>query len=64
MSTVKVRARKRQSRSGFDALSTEQLLALHERHFGLLDRQSKRRIVQTARTHGWDRSWDVDGLTL
>lgn len=49
-------------RIDLEALTTEQLLVLHERHFGPLDRRSKERIVDGARMHGWDRTWEMDGL--
>ena len=62
MSLVKMRASRRPPRSGFETLSTEELLALHERHFGTLHVESKRRILAAARARGWDRSWDMDGL--
>lgn len=37
---------------------TEHLLVAYERLFGFLEPQTKRRIIQTARTHGWDRTWN------
>lgn len=43
---------------GLEWWRTEHLLVLYERLFGFLEPQSKRRIIQTARTHGWDRTWD------
>jgi len=45
-----------------ETLTTPHLLMLHERTFGPLDPVAKRRMIETARTHGWDRSWDVDRL--
>lgn len=42
----------------FEALTTRQVLALHERLFGPLDRLAKRRLTERAQSHGWDRSWD------
>ena len=65
MSLWKLHASRRPSRSGLETLRTEQLQALHERHFGALHAETKRRMLETARSHGWDRSWDgawVDGL--
>lgn len=60
---VIVGRRTRAARSvDWDTLTTEQLLALHERHFGPLDPRSKERIVDGARMHGWDRTWEMDGL--
>lgn len=46
----------------FESLTTEQVLVLHERHFGRLDTRTKERIVDGARMHGWDRGWGLDGL--
>ena len=48
---------KRQSQS-FDLWTTEQLLAVYEKAFGQLEPRARRRIVETAREHGWDRTWD------
>ena len=46
-----------------DLLTTQEVLRMHERVFGRLDPQSKRRIVATARMRGWDRSWsDADPI--
>lgn len=42
----------------FEALTTRQVLALHEQLFAPLDRLAKRRLTERARTNGWDRSWD------
>ena len=42
----------------FDLWTTEQLLAVYEKAFGQLEPHARRRIVETARTNGWDRSWD------
>ena len=54
---------RRQMRStDLESLTTEQVLSLHERHFGPLDARAKERIVDGARMHGWDRSWGLDGL--
>jgi hypothetical protein len=52
----------RKPRQCVESLTTRELLGLHERHFGALDGRSKRRMLGTARTHGWDRSWDMDSL--
>jgi hypothetical protein len=56
------RHRPRRSRPDYGALATGQLLALHERHFGPLDRKSKQRIVDRARRNGWDQDFGMDGL--
>ena len=40
-----------------DGLTTEEILRMHERVFGPLSRQSKRRMVTRARMLGWDRAW-------
>ena len=45
-----------------EALPTSDLLRLHEREFAPLDPVGKRRILTVAREHGWDRSWEMDGL--
>jgi hypothetical protein len=37
---------------------TEDVLLAYERLFGRLPRQSKQRIIATARASGWDRTWD------
>jgi len=50
------------ARQGLDALTTPQLLALYERIFGKLDPLTNRRMVATAREHGWDRSWSDDAI--
>ncbi|HEV8617457.1 MAG TPA: hypothetical protein VGU22_18340 [Methylomirabilota bacterium] len=42
----------------FDLWTTEQLLAVYEKAFGQLEPRARRRIVEMARTNGWDRSWD------
>jgi hypothetical protein len=44
-------------RLAVEMLTTGQVLALYERFFGRLDPQSKQRILRTASTHGWDRTW-------
>ncbi len=48
---------KRQSQS-FDLWTTEQLLAVYEKAFSPLDPRARRRVVETARQNGWDRTWD------
>ena len=45
-----------------ETLTTEQVLELHERHFGPLDLKAKARIVYDARMRGWDRTWEPDWL--
>jgi len=37
---------------------TEHLLIVYERLFGDLEPQTKQRMLETARAHGWDRTWD------
>ncbi|HEV8474025.1 MAG TPA: hypothetical protein VGR82_14700 [Methylomirabilota bacterium] len=49
--------------TSFDLWSTEQLLLVYQRHFGTLEPQTSRRITETARLNGWDRSWS-DGVEL
>jgi len=43
--------------TSFDLWSTEQLLLVYQRYYGKLDAQARRRILETARLNGWDRSW-------
>jgi len=43
-----------------DALSTAEILMLHERAFAALDPIGKQRIIETARAHGWDRTWETE----
>ena len=56
--------RPRTDRSGtpLDSIPTPDLLSLHEREFAPLDPVGKRRMLATARDHGWDRSWERDRL--
>ena len=54
--------RRTDRRIQLDALSTAELIRLHERAFGPLDPVSRARILATASEHGWDRSFDMDGL--
>jgi hypothetical protein len=54
--------RPRESRIPVDLIPTPELLRLHERIFGPLDPVGKRRLLEIARTHGWDRSWESDAL--
>jgi hypothetical protein len=49
--------------TSFDGWSTEQLLLVYQRYYGKLDAQARRRIVDTARLNGWDRTWH-DGVEL
>ena len=49
--------------ASFDLWSTEQLLLVYQRYYGKLDAQARRRIIETARLNGWDRSWR-DGVEL
>jgi hypothetical protein len=63
MSRIRHRSGMRQTlERDFESITTEQLLSLHERHFGRLDAPSKARIVKGARMRGWDRTWDLDGV--
>ncbi|MBI1733907.1 MAG: hypothetical protein HYR51_01925 [Candidatus Rokubacteria bacterium] len=54
--------RSQERSASFESLTTEQVLSLHERHFGPLDERAKERMVDGARMHGWDRTWGLDGL--
>ena len=47
----------------FDLWSTEQLLLVYQRYYGKLDARARRRIIETARLNGWDRTWR-DGVEL
>ena len=49
--------------TSFDLWSTEQILLVYQRYYGKLDAQARRRIIETARLNGWDRSWR-DGVEL
>jgi len=49
--------------TSFDLWSTEQLLLVYQRYYGKLDAQARRRIIETARLNGWDRTWR-DGVEL
>jgi hypothetical protein len=49
--------------TSFDLWSTEQILLVYQRYYGKLDAQARRRIVETARLNGWDRTWR-DGVEL
>ncbi len=62
MIVIEGRRKRSEPRVDFEALTTSQLLALHERHFGPLDGRSKERMLDGARMHGWDRTWEMDGL--
>ena len=46
-----------------EELTTNELLAEHERVFGPLTSQAKQRMERTASAAGFDRSWEgMDGL--
>jgi hypothetical protein len=49
--------------TSFDLWSTEQLLLVYQRYYGKLHAQARRRIIETARLNGWDRTWR-DGVEL
>ena len=51
------------AKTSFDLWSTEQVLMVYERYFGKLEPKARRRIIEDARLHGWDRSWG-DGVEL
>jgi hypothetical protein len=44
--------------SGLEWWRTEHLLVVYERLFGRLEPKSKQRIIDAARTRGWDRDWE------
>ena len=54
--------RPREIRIAVDHIPTAELLRWHERVFAPLDPVGKRRLLATARAHGWDRSWESDAL--
>lgn len=60
MRTLTRRDRRREP--AVEALSTAELLALHEQFLFPLTLETKLRITQGARMNGWDRGWDLDGL--
>jgi hypothetical protein len=45
-----------------ELLSTEEVVALHERLCAPLDAVARLRILDGARRRGWDRDWEMDGL--
>jgi hypothetical protein len=49
--------------TSFELWSTEQLLLVYQRYYGKLDARARRRIIETARLNGWDRTWH-DGVEL
>ena len=49
-------------RVSLEMLPMEQVLALHERVFGPLDRRAKRRMQQTAEDLGWEPTAHEIGL--
>jgi hypothetical protein len=49
--------RRNVSASTLEALSTYELLALHERHFGALDPKTRTRIVEVTRARGCAGGW-------
>jgi len=54
---------RRRSITDPEQLTTNQLLAEHERVFGPLTPQAKERMERTAHAAGFDRSWEgMDGL--
>jgi len=54
---------RRRTSSDPEQLTTNELLAEHERVFGPLTPQAKERMERTASAAGFDRSWEgMDGL--
>ncbi|HEY7648219.1 MAG TPA: hypothetical protein VID04_04375 [Methylomirabilota bacterium] len=51
------RGRPSSAATTFEALSTHELLALHERHFGALDPKARTRILEATRARGWTDGW-------
>jgi hypothetical protein len=45
--------------ANIEAVTTGELLDLHERHFAPLDPRGKQRIADAAILRGWDREWDA-----
>jgi hypothetical protein len=59
MALFRTEPRARLRRSVVETLTTPRLLALYEQAFGRLEPATKRRMLATAREHGWDRTWDT-----
>ena len=56
--------RPRETRIPVDLIPTTELLRLHERECGPLDPIGRRRLLDAARTNGWDRSWETDAIAV
>jgi hypothetical protein len=54
--------RPRATRIPVDLIPTTELLRLYERVFGPLDPVGRLRLLEIARTNGWDRGWESDAL--
>ena len=54
--------RPRDLRIPVDVIPTAELLRLHERVFGPLDPVGRQRLLDIARTNGWDRAWESDAV--
>ena len=52
--------RPRETRIPIDLVPTAELLRLYERVFAPLDSVGRRRLLETARTNGWDRAWETE----
>jgi hypothetical protein len=48
---------KNKQATDYDSLSTDDLLRIYESVFAALEPQGRRRILERARLHGWDRTF-------
>ena len=48
---------KKKQATDFEALSTEEVLRIYESVFTPLETRGRRRILERARLHGWDRTF-------
>jgi hypothetical protein len=48
---------KKKRDADYEALTTDQVLRVHEKLFGPLEARGRRRILERARLHGWDRQF-------
>ena len=52
---------KKKQATDYDSLSTDDVLRVYESVFAALDPRARRRILERARLHGWDRTFhDTD----
>jgi hypothetical protein len=48
---------KTKQRTDYEALSTDEVLRLYEAVFAPLEPRGRRRLLERARLHGWDRTF-------